>query len=292
MNGVLGLDKIGSYCYNNSMNNTTPTVGAKASFVHEKAGTLTGRIRAIDGGKVTISVRRTGYGTGGYFKIDAAKVTVIPEIDPRNHSDKGLDTLTGMKTVPSDWGLAAIKWEMRRVVEEVWVLCPLCQGDGRIGTLKGKVVNGCEAWNGGARDTIKTCTKCPQVRFTRKGRQWFRENEDTKVWEGTGGGHHGAAHSNNYSFMNGLVEEFKPIMKEVGVVQWAIGTKFDSRFGGGHHCSLCSKDIPSGQFAPVTGKGADGVIHGMWVGMDCARKFFGIKNFKEGQAVERPQEAK
>jgi len=276
-----------------------PAVGDKVSFKNEQHGyRMTGRVTNVIDGKVVISVRRSRDSFGGIFKVALEKVTIEQrkgEVDPRQHSDKGLDTLTGMKTVPSDWGLAAIKWELRRVVEEVWVLCPLCAGGGQIGTVKGKTVPSHEAWNGGdaeARKSIRTCTQCPKFRFTRKGREWFRENEDTKIWEGTGGGHHGAAHSNNYSFMNGLISEFKPIMKEVGVVQWAVGTKFDSRFGGGHHCSLCAKDIPSGQFAPVTGKGADGVIHGMWVGMDCARKFFGIKNFKEGQTVERPKEAK
>ncbi len=276
-----------------------PAVGDKVSFKNEQHGyRMTGRVTNVIDGKVVISVRRTRDSFGGIFKVEIAKVTIEQrkgQVDPRQHSDKGLETLTAMKTVPSDWGLAAIKWELRRVVEEVWVLCPLCAGGGQIGTLKGKIVPSHEAWNScdaEARKTIRVCTQCPQVRFTRKGRQWFRENEDTKVWEGTGGGHHGAAHSSNYSFMNGLISEFKPIMKEVGVVQWAKDTKFDSRFGGGHHCSLCSKDIPSGQFAPVTGKGQDGVIHGMWVGMDCARKFFGIKNFKEGQTVERPKEAK
>lgn len=264
-------------------------VGGKASFKHEKAGTLTGRVREIADGKVLISVRRVNWGIGGYFKIDADKVTAIPDIDPRQHSDKGLDTLTGMKTVPSDWGLAPIKWELRRMVEEVLVLCPLCKGDGRIGTVDGKTVDGCTAWNSRAQASIRTCTKCPQVRFTRKGREWYREDEDG-VWRGTGGGHHGASHSNNYSFMNGLVLASVTIEREVGIVQWAKGTKFDSRFGGGHHCSLCSKDIPSGQFAPVNGKGADKIVHGMWVGMDCARKFFGIKNFKENQVVERPKE--
>jgi|CXWL01.1.fsa_nt_gi hypothetical protein len=276
-----------------------PAVGDKVSFKNERGYTIVGKVNNVIDGKVVIAVRRSrnSFG-GGIYKVEIAKVTIEQrkgQVDPRQHSDKGLETLTAMKTVPADWGLAAIKWELRRVIEEVWVLCPLCAGGGQIGTLKGKVVPSHEAWNAGdaeARKSIRTCTQCPQVRFTRKGRQWFRENEETKVWEGTGGGHHGAAHSNNYSFMNGLIEEFKPIMKEVGVVQWAKDTKFDSRFGGGHHCALCSKDIPSGQFAPVTGKGQDGVIHGMWVGMDCARKFFGIKNFKEGQTVERPKEAK
>lgn len=276
-----------------------PALGDKVSFKDEKHGyTVVGRVNNVIDGKVVIAVRRSrnSFG-GGIYKVAIEKVTVEQrkgQVDPRQHSDKGLETLTGMNTIPADWGLTAIKWELRKMIAEVWVLCPLCAGGGQIGTLKGKTVPSHEAWNAHddkARESIRTCTKCPQRPFTRKGREWYREDEDG-VWRGTGGGHSGAAHSNSYSFMNGLVLAEVTVEREVGIVQWAKNTQFDSRFGGGHHCSLCSKDIPSGQFAPVTGKGADGVIHGMWVGMDCARKFFGIKNFKENQIVERPKEAK
>lgn len=215
-----------------------------------------------------------------------------------NHSDKGLETLTQMKSVPTDWGLTEIKWEKRIVNDEVWVLCPLCGGDGRIGTVKGKTVNGCEAWNARAHDTIRTCTKCPKLRFTRKGREYFRENEDTKVWYNTGHEVSGAAHSNQYSFANGLVLKVVPVEKLIGIVQWAKGTKFASRFAykhgattGHQECHLCAKAIPSGRFIPTTAKIADGTILGMWVGEDCARKFFGIKNFKKDQVVERTEVA-
>jgi hypothetical protein len=208
-----------------------------------------------------------------------------------DHSEKGLATLTAMNTSPSDWGLTEIKWEKRRVAREVWVICDLCAGSGRIGTVDGKTVNGCEAWNRQASKTIRTCTACPQVSFTRKGREWFRENEDTKVWYGTRGDHHGAASSNNYSFMNGLVLKTVTVEREFGIPQWAKGTRFDSRFEEHYDtCSLCAKVIPSRRFVPVTGKFA-GVIHGMWVGEDCARKFFMVKNFKKDQIVEREEVA-
>lgn len=88
--------------------------------------------------------------------------------------------------------------------------------------------------------------------------------------------------------MNGLVREHRMVTKTVGVVQWAKHTHFDSRFGSGINCSLCSKLIPSGRFIPVTGKGKDGRVHGMWVGEDCARKFFGVKNFKEDHIIQHP----
>lgn len=209
-----------------------------------------------------------------------------------NHSDKGLETLTQMKSVPTDWGLTEIKWEMRRVDEEVWVLCPLCAGAGEIGTVKGKTVPRHEAWNTGASATIRTCTECPKLHFTRAGREYFRQNEETGIWVNTRHIVNGAASSNQYSFANGLVSKVCTIEKLVGIVQWAKGTKFSSRFAykfgataGHRECHLCAKAIPSGRFIPVTAKIADGTILGMWVGEDCARKFFGIKNFKKDQTV-------
>ena len=208
-----------------------------------------------------------------------------------DHSDKGIRTLTDMNTSPSDWGLTEIKWEKRVVSDEVWVLCPLCGGDGRIGIVDGKTVDGCEAWNRGQSKTLLTCPECPKSSFTLAGHEYFREDEETKVYYNTRTAIHGAAYDNQHSFMNGLVLKVVKVEKMVGIVQWAKGTRFDSRFHEHFDtCDLCAKVIPSRRFVPVTGKFA-GVIHGMWVGEDCARKFFGIKNFKKDHVVEHKEVA-
>lgn len=198
------------------------------------------------------------------------------------HSDKALKTISEMVTVPTDWGRTEIKWEKRRISEEVWVLCPACAGSGKVGTLKGKTVPSHDAWNGFAKDTIRPCESCPRVPWTRKGRTYYWK--DGKNGE-PGRENHGSP-DNGYREMNGLVREWLMVEREVGIVQWADGTKFDSRFSDSHdQCQLCAKVIRSQRFCPVTGKGADGVVHGMWIGEDCAKKFFQIKNFKKDQVV-------
>lgn len=203
------------------------------------------------------------------------------------HSDKALKTISEMKTVPSDWGRTEIKWEKRRIYTEVWVLCPVCAGSGKVGSLKGKVVPSHEAHNGGARETIRPCETCPRVPWTRNGRTWYWK--DGKNGEIGNDRHHGSP-DRDYREMNGLVREWLMVEKEVGIVQWAEGTKFDSRFSdSSDQCQLCAKVIPSQRFCPVTGKGADGMIHGMWIGEDCAKKFFQIKNFKKDQVVIRKE---
>jgi len=208
-----------------------------------------------------------------------------------NHSEKGLETLTAMGTKSEDWGLAEIEWEKRVLPTEVWTGCPVCEGDGRVGILNGKTVPRWEAWNNGASKTIKTCTNCPRVSWTHKGRSWRTKDMDPS--RRSMDNHHGDA-TNLSREMNGLVLAILPVERQVGIVQWAKGTKFDSRFArrygattGHRECELCAKAVPSGRFVPVTGKGADGVIHGAWVGEDCARKFFGVKSFKKEQMVLR-----
>ncbi len=62
-------------------------------------------------------------------------------------------------------------------------------------------------------------------------------------------------------------------MVHVGTPQWPVGTKFDARFNAGCHCHLCNKVVLKTGKVPVVGTGADGVVHGMWVGCDCAKKF-------------------
>jgi hypothetical protein len=182
------------------------------------------------------------------------------------------------------------------VQREVWVACPTCHADGRVyihpklGTLS---IAAAQEKGFAVREESKeaACPTCPKVRRSRQGRTYYSADEGG-LWTIASDRHHGAGYMDGYRWLNGLVLKTVTVEREVGVVQWAAGTKFDSRFGGGYHCSLCSKAIPSGRFVPVTGRGADGVVHGMWVGEDCAKKFFGVKNFKKDQVVERPTEAK
>jgi len=52
-----------------------------------------------------------------------------------------------------------------------------------------------------------------------------------------------------------------------------------SRFAGGRHCEACGKAIPSGRFVAIEGfdKKSKNLIS-MWIGCDCAKNIFGIKD--------------
>lgn len=293
-------------CYTNSMNTILPpAVGDKVSFPYHCTypkpydTVLTGRVTKIEGGKARILVRAERYSRAprGAFSIPVEKLTIVQRglIDPTQHSDKGLETLTQMGTVPSDWGLAEIKWFKKIVEIETWTPCPVCKGDGRVGTVDGKLVDGCTAWNRGASKTIKVCESCPRVRFTKIGR--FYRTKDMLPQQPSYDRHHGAAHDLGYSEMNGLVPAKFKVEKRWGVVKWHKDTRFDSRFrmswgatSGHRQCELCGKPIPSNRFVPIAAKDKNEIPHGAWVGEDCARKFFGIKKFKDDEVVQTPDE--
>lgn len=187
------------------------------------------------------------------------------------HSEKGLATLAAMGTTPADWGLAEIIWkdELRTVPTKV--ACPECHRTGQARYLKatGKLAVRPEniysveanAWYEANTNGRERCHKCPAKR-----NHW--------------GGQYGTGE------ITAMVERVVP----VGYIQWAAGTIFDSRFNDHRDCftacQLCSKTIKYSNVMPVTGRGADGRIHGMFVGSDCARKFFGIKNFKKDQTLD------
>lgn len=285
------------------MNNTF-SKGDKVSFQSEKSGTLTGRVNNIlENNVVFIAVRRTRDSFGGYFRIPADKVTLVQKKDALVHSDKGLDTLAAMKTVASDWGLTEIKWVIKTIDRQVYVACPKCQGEGAVYTFKGKTLTAKalraiaefgsyshEAnWIAGGA-VAKECD-CP----------WLKPRQiGYEMWAGVLKGRTETSFYSHFSrYDRGLVRAVRPVVTEVGIPQWHKDTQFDSRFAyrhgatSGHkECELCAKAIPSHRFVPVTGKGRDGKIHGAWIGEDCARKFFGIKNFKKEQVIERQESAK
>lgn len=77
--------------------------------------------------------------------------------------------------------------------------------------------------------------------------------------------------------------EGKPIMVIVDyIVRWTPGTKFGkSRFYAG--CQACGKPIPSGQYVPIEANCRKNGRIGLWIGCDCARNIFGVKD----QGVKR-----
>jgi len=76
-----------------------------------------------------------------------------------------------------------------------------------------------------------------------------------------------------------------PEMEVFYRVKWSTGIALHvSRFSYSNGCEACGKSIPSGRFVPIE---ADcrklGKRIGMWVGCDCARNIFGIKDIGIGR---------
>jgi hypothetical protein len=76
-----------------------------------------------------------------------------------------------------------------------------------------------------------------------------------------------------------LFKNGEPVMEIHYRVKWAPGTKLNvSRFSNGGGCEACGKHIPSGRFVPVQAECRKKGLIGMWLGCDCARNIFGIKD--------------
>lgn len=68
-----------------------------------------------------------------------------------------------------------------------------------------------------------------------------------------------------------------PRIETVYVVKWSQGVKLGmSRFQSG--CEACGKSIPSCRFVPIEAKCRKNGLVGMWLGCDCARQIFGVKD--------------
>lgn len=189
------------------------------------------------------------------------------------HSEKGMKTITLMGTAQDDWHLTPIKWQYVNMVVPVKVDCSDCRGYGRtyVNLESGKP----------AKDTTY------QNINDRKEGGWKTKNVYQKC-PTCDSGRDKRGHKSS-----GKVTIFKEQRVLVGTPVWAGGTLFDSRFEGKIYerdatasgknvhsvCELCSKSI-TGTWSfrvPVQAKGADGRIHGMWVGQDCARKVLGVE---------------
>jgi hypothetical protein len=191
------------------------------------------------------------------------------------HSEKGLKTISLMGTESADWHLTPLKWKYVYEMVPTKVKCPTCRGRGQVNLeADGSVaVNEIDhkkdyyKWNERQQQMRALPTaKCPECP-ARRG------------WSMYG---------------TGEVVVMKKQKVLVAFPVWAKGTEFDSRFRDAkysrssytpsdkrvrHVCELCSKSITGvwSYRVPVQARGADGKIHGMWVGEDCARKILGVE---------------
>ena len=85
---------------------------------------------------------------------------------------------------------------------------------------------------------------------------------------------------------NKKTEKSEPVMCDDGtqatetyyVVVWSDGIEHNmSRFCGG--CQACGKNIPSGRYVPIEAQDKkSGKLISMWLGCDCAKNIFGVKD--------------
>lgn len=179
------------------------------------------------------------------------------------HSEKGLKTIDLMGTKPVDWHLTPIRWEYRELMMPTKIKCPDCHGYGRtyVNQKSGKPSKDATFENINDRSepgwkTENPYTICPTCKSLKGDRG------------------------------SGVITVQKLQNVLVGIPVWAKDTIFDSRFederwnrANCQVCALCSKTIKGvwSRLVPVQAKAADGRIHGMWIGEDCARKILGIE---------------
>lgn len=189
-----------------------------------------------------------------------------------SHSEKALKTLALLGTKPEDWKQTDIRWvyELRNVVRDV--TCPVCFGERRVRIdretgkpveVPAEIANDFykrQSFFAGKTFTYECCTRCV------------------------------GTHGRNRGYSTGKIPGLVKMHVMVGYPIWPEGTKFDSRFReaatGRYCCHLCSKSLQSLQ-VPVVGRGADGQVHGMWVGTDCAKKFLMGLRFYVPQEVKK-----
>lgn len=190
------------------------------------------------------------------------------------HSAKALETLRLMDTKPEDWQLTPIKWVREKRMAPALVKCPVCNGNRYV-----------------CKDAEGNVIPPPALvgpRSYEEEQAFWRYLRDAKAQaRGDGGNCTNCIRRNRWggTFSSGSVQGLAEAEILVGYPQFPDGIKFDSRFHSGCNCNLCNKLVLKSNLVPVHGKGSDGTLHGMWVGVDCARKFLKITLKREKNAI-------
>ena len=175
------------------------------------------------------------------------------------HSDKVKATVAALGLADAVWTMPPTLWveEEREVMGEV--TCPVCDGeklvirdaDGKLMTFPDRYGKDSNA----ARNALMAM---------------FRRKDD------------GACHNclNRAGRALGTVKALVRRKVKVGYLQWPTGTVYDSRYFASD-CMACGKNNIKSGLAPMMAQDANGIWHGMWVGYDCARKFFALSAEKQ-----------
>lgn len=197
------------------------------------------------------------------------------------HSDKALATLTQLATTPEQWVLTEIKWVEEERLVPGQVKCPECGGHKWVRyDAEGKpIARPPEAVDRGNYREYYAAQRL-QEEYDHLARKEFGGGYygNCKRCKGTRGRWHGIP--------KGTVSGMVLAKVKVGYPQWPAGTRFDSRFNdGAHRCHLCGKPIEKSGRVPVNTRPGSGVVHGMYVGQDCARKFLAVTIKREDTSI-------
>lgn len=204
---------------------------------------------------------------------------------PESHSEKGLETLRQMGTTPEDWTFADIEWVKEKRLVPTKVSCPTCHHTGQANFRpSGELARPYEEVE--PQPTFDY-TNPEEERVCRARYQEWLERKRAYGKENVRGRCPTCPTRRNWpSYGTGEVDGVVEAEVMVGYIKWPKGTRFDSRFGCQWRgfrtavCELCSKSVKSLRMVPVVSH--TDPAHGMWVGADCARKFFDIKPLKKG----------
>jgi hypothetical protein len=109
--------------------------------------------------------------------------------------------------------------------------------------------------------TLKECNldvDLPSIKLAKIDFRWVRAYEDGKP---------------------AFRKDGKPRMEKCYFVEWSQGIKHGcSRFADGGHCEACGKRIPSQRYVPIEATCKKQGLISMWIGCDCAKNIFGIKD--------------
>jgi hypothetical protein len=164
-------------------------------------------------------------------------------------SDKVLRTLREMGTEGSAWSVPPTETQNEKRLVPTQVRCPVCEG--------GKYVIKDAAGRAIHRDDPNT----PEARAARSA--MHKRGDDGTCPRCV----------NRVGRPTGEVTELRERVVPVVYIRWPAGTLFDSRFIDG--CMACGKRNVE-NVVPMVAYDAAGRPHGMWVGVDCARKFLAL----------------
>ena len=170
-------------------------------------------------------------------------------------SDKVQRTLREMECDGSAWSVPPTDIVNETRLVPTKVRCPVCQGDQYVVKNEAGVV----VYPKAADDWAD-----PNSPELRRLRFLMRQRGDTGEC---------ARCMTRSGRTTGEAVEMRERVVPVTYIRWPAGTLFDSRFLDG--CEACGKRNVE-NVVPLVAYDAAGRPHGMWVGVDCAKKFLGL----------------